>query len=364
MRASTRIETFLRDRITAGDFPGASYLVADGGTILAEGALGRAVVEPEIIPAGLATLYDLASLTKPLSTALLAALLRAEGALRLEDCLAQHLPEWSGGDERDVITLHDLLTHRSGLPAWAPLYVHAADRAGRIAWLRRVPLLAAPGIGVTYSDLGYILLGFALERTTGRPLEALFAERVTRPLGIADLLFRPVGEERRRIAATEAGNARERQLAGPDGDRYNGWRSGMIWGEVHDQNAWTLGGAAGHAGLFGTARAVHALALQFLDRGGGLLEARDREMFRVNQTAGSEEGRSVGFQLASTRGSAAADVLPGAAFGHTGFTGTSLWIDADRGLVYILLTNRVHPRFREFSMNAVRRDFHRLAATL
>ncbi len=364
MKASPGIETFLRDRITAADFPGAAYLVAQGETILAEGALGRAVVEPEIIPAGLATLYDLASLTKPLATALITILLRRDGTLRLEDRVAQHLPEWIGGDQRDDITLQDLLLHRSGLPAWAPLYIHASDRSGRVAWLRRVPLRAAPGVGVGYSDLGYILLGFALEGMTGRSLETLFAERVTGVLGIADLLFRPAEKERRRIAATEAGNARERQLAGPDGDRYNGWRTGVIWGEVHDHNAWTLGGVAGHAGLFGTARAVHALALQFLDRGEGLLATHDREMFRVNQTPGGEEDRSVGFQLASTRGCAAAGALPGSAFGHTGFTGTSLWIDAERGRVYILLTNRVHPRVREFSMNAVRRDFHRLAATL
>lgn len=354
----------MREKITAGDLPGACYLVAEGEHVIAEGALGRAIVEPSIIPAGLDTLYDLASLTKPLVTALLATLLQKEGRLGFEDPLARHLPEWRAGDARDQITLLDLLTHRSGLPAWAPLYIHADDRRGRIQWMTRVRLLHPPGRGVVYSDLGYILLGFALERLAAAPLDDLFASRVTRRLTIADLLYRPSAAERRRIAATEAGNGGERGLAGEDAHRYNGWRTGMIWGEVHDHNAWTLGGVAGHAGLFGTARAVHALANEFLDRRDGLLNESERQVFRTNLTPGCEEDRSIGFQLASSRGSAAGEALPADAFGHTGFTGTSLWIDPGRGRVYIFLSNRLHPRARDLSMNAVRRDFHRLAAAL
>jgi CubicO group peptidase (beta-lactamase class C family) len=361
-RRAAAIDDLLRARIAAGDFPGASYLVAEDGRILAEGALGGAVVDPEPIPAALSTLYDLASLTKPLATGVLALLLESSGALRIEDTLARHLPRWPAEDARAGITLGDLLAHRSGLPAWAPLYLHARDRDGRIDWIARAPGARAPRHDVVYSDLGYILLGFALERAGGAPIERLFAERVARPVGASPLLFRPPASLKRRIAATEAGNAREAELAGEAGRRYNGWRTGVIWGEVHDHNAHSLGGAAGHAGLFGTARAVLALASELLGGGRGLLPDEQRARLRVNLTPGMSEDRSVGFQLASTAGSAAGRSLSAASFGHTGFTGTSLFIDPEARRVYILLTNRVHPRFRPVEMNAIRRQFHDLAA--
>ncbi|MBI4169421.1 MAG: serine hydrolase [Acidobacteria bacterium] len=367
MRGSAaRVSEFLRERVAAGDFPGACYLVAEGDRILAEGAFGHAVVAPEKIPATVETIWDLASLSKPLAGALIAALLRAEGALRLEDPLARHLPAWRVEDEREGITLLDLLTHRSGLPAWHPLYLHAAggDRKGRIAWLRGAAPASGPGKTVVYSDLGYILLGFALERIGGAPLDRLFDDRVARPLRLADLSYRPGPEKRRRIAATEDGNARERSLAGPEGDRYNGWRSGMIWGEVHDNNAHTLGGVSANAGLFGAARAVYLLARELIGSGTGLLGEEGRSPLRTNLTAGGGEDRSAGFQMASSPGCSAGAALSRSAFGHTGFTGTSLWIDPETRRVYVLLTNRVHPRFRDIDMNAIRRAFHEVAAAL
>ncbi|HEU4403427.1 MAG TPA: serine hydrolase [Candidatus Polarisedimenticolia bacterium] len=354
------VDQYLEARIAAGDFPGASYLIAEGDRVLAEAALGHAVLQPERIPAALGTIYDLASLTKPLACALLAAILEAEGGLRFDDRLSRHLRGWTADDERADITLLDLLTHRAGLPAWEPLYLHAAERTQRVEWLRTVPLAHPPGAGVTYSCPNYILLGFALEAIGGAPLDRLFAEKVARPLALSDLLYRPPASLRRRIAATEIGNVRERRLAGPAGDRYNGWRTEVIWGEVHDNNAHTLGGVSGNAGLFGSARAVHALALQFL--GPGLLDGRRRAMFTSDLTPGLGESRGIGFQIATTPGCSAGPALSGAAFGHTGFTGTSLWIDPETRRVDILLTNRVHPRYRDIEMNAIRRQFHRIAA--
>ncbi|MGH9796745.1 MAG: serine hydrolase domain-containing protein [Candidatus Polarisedimenticolia bacterium] len=355
---------FLEKQIAAGSFPGASYLIAEGARVLAAGAAGDAVVTPRPVPVTTATLYDLASLTKPLATGLLAVLLQRCGALRLDDRLSRHLPEWTGGDGRERITLLDLLTHRSGLPAWAPLYLHArrGERAGRIGYLRRMPLAGRPGTQVVYSDPGYILLGFALERAARASLDRLFRRLVARPLGLRALMFRPPATLRPRIAATERGNARERHLAGPAGDRYNGWRDGIIRGAVHDHNAFTLEGVSGHAGLFGTARAVFRLAREFLPAGRGLLEEGERRLFRSNLTGGLQEDRSVGFQIASTPGSSAGPALSRAAFGHTGFTGTSLWIDPKSRRIFILLTNRVHPEFRDMRMNSVRRAFHAIAA--
>jgi len=356
------LDGFLAGHVAAGTFPGASYLVADAHRVVAEGALGDAVREPEAIRATTATVYDLASLTKPLATALCAVRLAAAGRLRLEDRVRRHLPEWRTGDARDGLTLLDLLTHRSGLAAWDPLYLHAQDAAGRIARLRALPPAHAPLLGVTYSCPNYILLGLALERASGTGLGELFDHLVRRPLGGPDILYRPPAAIRARVAATERGNARERQLAGAAGENYNAWRTGMIRGEVHDNNAHTMGGVAGNAGLFGTARGVAAVASAFLEDGAGLLRESERALFAHDFTPGLGQSRGVGFQIARTPGSAAGGSLSEDSFGHTGFTGTSLWVDPRARRIFILLTNRVHPRFRDDDMNAVRREFHALAA--
>jgi CubicO group peptidase (beta-lactamase class C family) len=364
MRGADRLADYLRHHVEAGDFPGAVYLVAEDGRILADGALGLAVARPERIAATPDTIYDLASLTKPLAGALLAALLEAEGRLALDDPLGRHLPDWTAEGPASRVTLLDLLTHRSGLPAWRPLYLHASDRAGCIAWLREQPLERPPGAEVVYSDPGYILLGFALERAGGASLDLLFGRRVADPLGLTDLLFRPDRALRGRTAATEAGNRKERLLAGPEGDRYNGWRTDVVWGEVHDLNARLLGGVSAHAGLFGTARAVFRVALEILGPGTGLLDSTRRALFASSLTRGMGADRPLGFRLAGDPRGAAGAGLSARSFGQDGFTGTSLFIDPDSRRIYILLTNRVHPEFREMDMNAVRRGFHEVAASL
>jgi CubicO group peptidase (beta-lactamase class C family) len=358
-----RLAEFLRAQVSAGSFPGAAWLVSSNGRVVDEGAVGDAVVVPQRVAATPETLYDLASLTKPLATALLAVRLQATGRLQLDDLVARHLPEWRTGDDRDGLTLLDLLTHRSGLPAWVPLYLYAHDVPGRVTHLAAMPRTGAPLVGVTYSCPNYLLAGFAVERAGGDRLDALFRKLVAEPLGLDEILFRPDPGLLTRIAATETGNARERELAGAAGDGYNAWRTDVIHGEVHDNNAHTLGGVAGNAGLFGTARGVARLAGLFLP-GGPLLGDEERSLFGHNFTSGLEQDRAVGFQLATTPGCSAGPGIGTRGFGHTGFTGTSLWIDPEARRVVALLTNRVHPRFREFDMNAVRREFHALAAVL
>jgi CubicO group peptidase (beta-lactamase class C family) len=364
MRGADRLLDFLRQHVDAGDFPGAAWLVAEEGRILAEGATGLAVVRPERIEASPDTLYDLASLTKPLAGALVAALLESEGLLAFGDPLGRHLPEWTPAGPASRITLLDLLTHRSGLPAWRPLYLHASDRTGCVAWLREQPLEREPGAAVVYSDPGYVLLGLALERAGGESLDRLFGRRVADPLNLGDLVFRPDGALRRRTAATEAGNRKERLLAGPEGDRYNGWRTDVAWGEVHDLNARLLDGVSAHAGLFGTARAVFGIAREILGAGTGLLDSKRRALFATSRTGGLNEDRTLGFRMAGDPHGAAGARLSARSFGHTGFTGTSLFIDPDSRRIYILLANRVHPEFREIDMNSIRRGFHEVAASL
>ena len=360
----SRVLEYLRSHVDAGDFPGAVFLVSEGDRVLAQGALGLAVVRPERIPVSIATLYDLASLTKPLAGSVLAARLSQQGRLSVADPLRRHLPEWAPEGPASRITLLDLLTHRSGLPAWRPLYVHATGREGYLESLKSLPLERPPGERVVYSDPGYILLGLALERAGGAPLDRLFAEQVTGPLGLDDLLYHPSTGIRRRVAATEAGNQAERILAGKEGDGYNGWRADVAWGEVHDLNARALGGISAHAGLFGTARALNRVARELLGPGTGFLDTRGRELMGQNLTDGLGEDRSLGFLLASSPGTSAGTALSSRSFGHTGFTGTSLWIDPETRRTYVLLTNRVHPEPRGADMNAIRRGFHEVAATL
>jgi CubicO group peptidase (beta-lactamase class C family) len=363
-RTAGALDAWLADKVRDDWFPGASWVVGDARRILFEGAVGDATVEPRRLAASGDTLYDLASLTKPLATGLLGVRLQSAGRVNLEDRLERLLPEWRPRDGGPALTLLDLLTHRSGLPAWMPLYALAPDVNGRIAAVAAAKRSHPPLLAVTYSCPNFLLAGFALERASGEPLDRMFREQVTRPLGIADLGYRPAPEDRPRIAATETGNAHERTLAGPPAAGYNGWRRDLIWGEVHDHNAWTLGGVAGNAGLFGTARAVWSLARIFLQGGPSLLGDEERSWFAHDFTPGLNQARSVGFQLASTTGCSAGPDLSPRAFGHTGFTGTSLWIDPEAERVFVLLTNRVHPRHRDRDLHPLRREFHTRALAL
>jgi CubicO group peptidase (beta-lactamase class C family) len=355
----------LRGRIEAGDFPSAVYLVAEHGQAIFAEALGDAVHNPETRAASLDTIFDLASLTKPLVTALLCARRVESGELTLDSSIANYLLEFDRPD-KSLITVRQLLTHTSGLPAWRPLYILASgDKEAALAAIASEPLAYEPGKQVVYSDLGFIVLGFVMARLKGRPLAELAEVELFSPLHLQRTFFNPSQAIQTGIAACENGNQYERDMCERDAEllQYSGWREGGIWGEVHDGNAHFLGGGAGHAGLFSTASEILRLANQFI---GGLSELISKEtcrLFRVNMTEGLNEARSFGWQLASTKDSTAGPALPPDAFGHTGFTGTSCWIDAVSERAYILLTNRTHNRPLPFSnINQVRRQFHTLAA--
>lgn len=383
------ITAMLEGRIAAGDFPSAVYLVAQRGVARFTDALGDAVREPVRHAATLETIYDLASLTKPLVTGLLAAMLVERGRVELDGAVSLYLPEFAR-EEKRAVTVRQLLTHTSGLPAWRPLYLLAeGDPARALEVIAAQPLEQAPGARVTYSDLGFITLGLLLQRVAGAPLAELAREQIFVPLGLARTFFNPEKSFQTSVAACESGgNAYEREMCesqhaaqaqseserqpSGEGNRQpesegrtpaaTNWRTGTIWGEVHDGNAFFLGGAAGHAGLFSTARETLLLASQFLPRSTRLLAAETCALFRTNMTAGLNEARSFAWQLASTPDSAAGPLLPPDSFGHLGFTGTSCWVDPERERVFILLTNRTHARALPFvNINSVRRRFHTLA---
>lgn len=254
--------------------------------------------------------WDLASLTKPLFTA--REVLRGveAGMLDLDDPLSAHLPDlaWMQETELRARTLRQLLTHTAGLPAWAPLYTWGDAGTIRARLLQESWPLSAPG-GVLYSDLGYLLLGTVLERVRGRPLPAFALD--------PGLTFTP---DPGRTAATERCP----------------WRGRVLRGETHDENAGALGGAAGHAGLFGTLAGVLSQAEALL-RGSWLSPAG-----QAAALAAQAPGRTLAF-VAAQPGWSGGSLCSPHAFGHTGFTGTGLWVDPARGLAWVLLTNRVHP---------------------
>jgi CubicO group peptidase (beta-lactamase class C family) len=219
---------------------------------------------------------------------------------------------------------------------------------------------------VIYSDLGFILLGFLLQRLGGLSLMQLAQREIFSPLNLQHTFFNPSAAMRTGVAACESGNAYERDMCEIDfpANRYAQWREGIIWGEVHDGNAHFLGGAAGHAGLFANAAETLRLANQFIAAQSELLSPETCALFRQNMAEGLNEARSFAWQLAATKDSTAGSSLPPDAFGHTGFTGTSCWVDAGNQRIFILLTNRTHARKLPFAnINAVRREFHSLAVS-
>jgi CubicO group peptidase (beta-lactamase class C family) len=361
--ANEQLSALLQQHIQAGEFPSAVYLVAERDEILYTDSLGYSVVEPYRVANKLDTIYDLASLTKPLVTTLLCARRIELGELTLDSSVSHYLPEFDRTDKQ-MITVRELLTHTSGLPAWRPLYILTEDEPERAAGaIANLDLEYKPGTRVVYSDLGFIALGILLERLTGHELAELARKEIFEPLNLKQTFFNPELALQTGIAACETGNAYEADMSKQmNTGVYANSRQRVIWGEVHDGNAYFLGGAAGHAGLFSTASETFLIARQFLSDSTKLLTPQTCEIFRENMTPQLEEARSIGWQLAATKDSTGGVDLPPDSFGHNGFTGTCVWIDPNHQRIFILLTNRTHAHALPFAnINAVRREFNRLA---
>ncbi|HEV7589511.1 MAG TPA: serine hydrolase [Longimicrobium sp.] len=284
------------------------------------------------------TLFDLASVTKVVATTTAAAMLEEQGRLDLDQRLAWYLPGLTD-TVKQRITVRQVLTHRAGFEAFAPLY---REFRGREQYLRQIdarPLAYRPGTRTVYSDWDMVLVGLLVERITGEELDRWTAAHLFAPLGMRDTRFRPESSLHARIAATELDSAR-----------------GHIWGEVHDPNAWALGGVAGHAGLFGSARDLAVFAQMLLNGGeyGGVRILRPETVVRWTTPGFVRSSRALGWDTPS-RNSSAGRFFGPRSFGHTGYTGTSIWIDPERGLFVILLTNRVNPTSENQKHVALRR---------
>jgi CubicO group peptidase (beta-lactamase class C family) len=317
------IETALRE----GAAPGAAIAVGRYGRLVHIKGYGRLDTATASGKVDENSIYDLASLTKVIATTTAAMILEEEGKLDLDRTVASYLPAFSAPDKAPI-TVRMILTHRGGLEAFAPLYRTFKGREEYLEQINLRPLKSAPGTETVYSDWDMILMGFVIEQTTGQTLDQFAAERVFKPLGMTTTGFNPDTSLLPRIAPTEIDTA----------------RGGLVWGKVHDENAWAMGGVSGHAGLFSTAHDLSIFATMLLNGGdyNGVRIVKPATLARWTAPQGPTSSRTLGW-LSPSKNSSAGHFFSPRSFGHTGFTGTSMWMDPERGIYVILLTNAVNP---------------------
>jgi serine-type D-Ala-D-Ala carboxypeptidase len=346
------VESAFSAAVDQGIFPGAVVLAAKDDCVVFERAFGFRSLVPEKTSLELSTVFDLASLTKPLATTAALMMLVGEGKIRIDDPVTRFLPGF-GMHGKGGTTIRQLLTHSSGLPAWKPYYqdvvreeragnAHVLGSRGAKSYVLQLVYNEKPlhvsGKHCLYSDLGFMVLGALVETASGMTLDRFCCERVYTPLGLRATGFfdltqtktRGPGAPGRTIAPTE-------QCP---------WRKKILCGEVHDDNAYAMGGVAGHAGLFGSAQELHGL-LACLSR---CLHGHDKflpqsvlEEFFTKDTVAVNSTFALGWDTPSPRRSASGSLFSPRTIGHLGFTGTSVWWDLEKNCYIILLTNRVHP---------------------
>lgn len=360
--AFKNIDGAMADAVGEGVFPGAVLLWANKNQVLYHKAFGVTDLRSGV-PVTLNTVFDLASLTKPLATAMAVADLISSGVLSYNTHLKDVLPDACGTDKAKI-TIDMLLRHRSGLPAHRPYFKLLGVPVPGFAARKRLrqlvlaqPMAYAPGTKEVYSDLGFIILAWVVESLSGSRLDTFVYDRVFTPLGIHDLFFNPLcsdmsGYVKNNISFVFAATS------------HCPWREKMIIGEVEDENAWAAGGVEGHAGLFGTAAGVHRLCCQILRA------LEDKEANVINPSvircfADKNNGmmRPAGFDSPGEKNASSGHFFSKRSIGHLGFTGTSFWVDPDNGLIAILLTNRVHPSRENINIRKFRPMIHDLIAS-
>jgi CubicO group peptidase (beta-lactamase class C family) len=327
------VVAYLRSQVDSA-FPGATIAVGYRDSVVLLAAVGHYGADDKR-PVTPETIYDLASLTKVIGLTTAAMMLVDSGKLDLDAPVQRYVPAFQGVN-KDRVTIRHLLTHSSGMPAWRPLYAEAKTREEALALIDTTALLKQPGDTFVYSDLGAITLAQAVEAITGQRLNDFLDARLFGPLGMTSTRYLPPESWRNRIAPTEKDTV---------------FRHRLLWGEVHDENAGRLGGVSGHAGLFSTAPDLALFAQWLLHKRaeGGVVRR-----FTQKQNIPPGSSRALGWDTPSELSSAGTKMGPNA-FGHTGFTGTSIWFDPDRGLCIILLTNRVNPTRANTKILQVRR---------
>jgi len=347
----------VRSGIGQRAFPGAAVAVAHQGKLIANRGLGHFTYDPASPTVGSQTVYDLASVTKVIATTPACMILYERGQLKLEQPLVELLPAFAGDDpRRRQVTLRMLLAHSSGLPAYVKLFQTAHNKDELLREASVVPLTADPNARAEYSDIGFILLGDALERIMGGPLDQFCAREIFSRLGLSNLLFKPPMDWKPLIPPTEDDRA---------------FRHRIIQGEVNDENAFVMGGVAGHAGCFATAHDVSVFAQCMLqgshsragvarewpEGGTPLVHPETLAIFTRREEFPSGTSRALGWDTPS-QPSQSGKYFSSRSYGHLGYTGTSLWIDPERQLSVTLLTNRTWPDRGSQLIKQIRPAFH------
>jgi len=342
------VDSMILAGIRSGITPGAALAIGRHGSIVRlrgygsiDWARGAAAVSDS-------TVYDIASLTKVVGTTLATMLMVERGTVRLDAPVVQYYPFWSGEGAKRQVTVRHLLTHTAGLPAGLSLGSVQGGRDGRLARAASARLVAAPGARMIYSDVSMIVLGALLEQASGRKLDALFDEEIFAPLGLRETLFNPRAPGPRRIALDRIAPTELR----PSG------RARHLQGEVHDPAAFALDNITGNAGLFSSARDLAVVAQLLLDRAKGRGEGLVNPMTVGEFIRSWQGGRGLGWDVPWSAASGAGEYFSRQAFGHTGYTGTSIWIDPDRDIFVVLLTNRVNPSASNTRHVPLRRAIH------
>ena len=333
----------IKNAITARAFPACSLAVTFRGELVAHKALGRFTYDPTSPEVTTASIFDLASLAKVVAITAMAMILYERGLLDLEATVAAIVPEFTGDDAiRREVTLRMLLAHSSGLPAYEKLFLRAKTREALLQAVFTIPLAAVPCSRIEYSDIGFIILSIVLERLADESLDVFCQREIFGPLGMTHTTFNPISTLKDSIPPT----ADDRTF-----------RHRIIQGEVQDENASVLGGVAGHAGLFSTSEDLAIFTHAMLNGGHPILRSSTVELFSRRQSAPEGTSRALGWDTPSAP-SQSGKYFSSNSFGHLGYTGTSLWIDPDRQLSIILLTNRTWPDCQNSAIKQVRPALH------
>jgi CubicO group peptidase (beta-lactamase class C family) len=333
----------LQSAIVQKSFPAASIAVTFRGKIVALKAFGRFTYEPDSPPVTIATVFDLASVSKAVATTTMAMILYERGLIDLDAPVVSIVPEFAGSDaRRRDVTVQMLLAHSSGLPAYEKLFLKAKTRDELLAAAFATPLTADPGTRAEYSDIGFIILAIALERVADESLDRFCQREIFGPLGMVHTAYNPPASWKAAIPPT----ADDRTF-----------RKRMIQGEVQDENASVLGGVAGHAGLFASAEDLATFAHVLLQRGRPLVRPETLALFTRRETVPAATSRALGWDTPSSPSQSGKYFSP-RSFGHLGYTGTSLWIDPERQLSITMLTNRTWPDCSNKTIKDVRPAFH------
>ena len=324
-------------------FPAASVAITHHGNLVGLKALGRFTYEPDSPEATTATIFDLASVTKVVATTSMAMILYERGLLDLDLPVVAAVAEFAGEDpRRDAVTLRMLLAHSSGLPAYEKLFLRSKTRDELLSAAFATPLTANPGVRAEYSDIGFIILGIALERIAEESLDHFCQHEVFGPLAMTHTAFNPPAAWRASIA--------------PSADDQT-FRGRIIQGEVQDENASVMGGVAGHAGVFATAEDIAIFAHAMLAGGRPILRPETLALFTRRESSPLGTARALGWDTPSSP-SQSGKYFSANSFGHLGYTGTSLWIDPERQLSITLLTNRTWPDCSNQDIKKIRPKFH------